>query len=276
MELKKIYEQQEAERRSQFEEERRQAEVDIREYEKSSLERIAAEKLELDEKIKEFDFSDHMRARRALREQITDEVQSSLRRPISSYSSSMKLAMVTLGTMVAIGGAGFFAFESFESFIALAKASQVSITVGDAATAPTQPPDNTYLLWMLAIRGFVLSAVAVGFTYYLVSMYRKSHEEEIRVMRELQRYGMDINRASWIIETAMEMTTKENAQIPDKWIEGTCAGLFQSGTVKDAEVNSLAALGAVLGLGPEIEAGPDGMKMKIGPKGSRQAAKDRE
>lgn len=35
-------------------------------------------------------------------------------------------------------------------------------------------------------------------------------------MQELQRYGMDINRASWVIETAMGTTNKESAQLPEK------------------------------------------------------------
>ena len=46
-----------------------------------------------------------------------------------------------------------------------------------------------------------------------------------------------------------QITTKENAQIPDKWIEGACAGLFQNGVTMERDVTSLAALGAVMGLG---------------------------
>lgn len=285
LELRKTYELQEAERRTKFEEEQREAATAIREHEEASLARIAEEKRELEAKIKEFDFSDHMRARRTLREQITSEVQRSLRSPISSFQSSIKLAVVALGTMAAAAVSAVLAYMSFASFITTINSNGSKITslserlasgVNNEAIASLPVHDNTYLLWLLAIRGFALSAVAVGFTYYLVSMFRKSYTEEIVSLREMQRYGMDINRASWIIETAMEMTTKENAKIPDKWIEGACSGLFQNGSSKDADVSSLAALGAVLGLGPEIDAGPDGVRLKIGPRASRHASKKAE
>lgn len=127
---------------------------------------------------------------------------------------------------------------------------------------------------MMALRGAVLSAVCVGFAAYLISMLRKSYDSEVHTLHEFQRYGMDINRASWVIETAMEMTTKEGAALPERWIEGACAGLFQADNKKDAEVSSLAALGGVMGLGPEVTIGPTGASFKIPPKGARKAAND--
>lgn len=284
LELRNTYELQDAERRAEFEQLQRQKEAALKEEEQASHDRISKEMADLDAKMREFDFSDHMRARRALREQITLEVQSSLKRPISSFQSTYKLILVTAVSIAGALVSGFFAFESFQSFIALADGSQNALTAAvgqpdeaaDIATQVSAVNDKTYLLWMLAIRGFALSAVAVAFTYYLISLYRKSYDEEIRTLRELQRYGMDINRASWVIETAMEMTTKENAQLPDKWIEGACAGLFHAGPSQDGEVSSLAALGAVMGLGPEIDAGPDGVRFKLPSRATKKAAKEAE
>lgn len=273
------YEEDAAERRKKFEEQQLLADEEIRKREAESLERINAEKATLDEKIEEFDQSDHMFARRKLREDITNQVQEFIKRPLSSRQSTYKFWLMAGLCFVASTGAGALAFESFHSFASLAQATQIipDPTAGPETMVKTQRlPQDTYLLWMMALRGAVLSAVCVGFAAYLISMLRKSYDSEVHTLHEFQRYGMDINRASWVIETAMEMTTKEGAALPERWIEGACAGLFQADNKKDAEIGSLAALGAVMGLGPEVTVGPAGASFKIPPKGAKKAAKDAE
>lgn len=230
-----------------------------------------------------------MRARRALREQITTQVQGFLQRPPSTLQTQYKFVTIAVICILASMGSGVLAYASFESFISLAQDSQrtfralaetIANTLQSPAPAETPPttvppsPDNAYVLWMLALRGAVLTAVAVGFAAYLLSMVRKSHDFEVQTLHELQRYGMDINRASWVIETAMEMTTKEGAALPEEWIRGACAGLFQNGSKKDGEVSSLAALGAVMGLGPEVNIGPTGASFKLPPKSAKKAANE--
>lgn len=305
--LRISYEEDAAERRKKFEEQQLQAEEEIRKREAESLERVSAEKATLDEKIKEFDQSDHMFARRKLRDDITTQVQGFLARPPTSRQSFLKLytlMWICIAGSALSAAAAFFTFQSFvsltqersqlasdllaaiESRAAQQPApstqsnnpvdNQSATTDAAAETLAPKLPDNTILLWMLALRGLLLSAVAVGFIAYLVSFLRRSYDNELRTMQELQRYGMDINRASWVIETAMEMTNKEGAQLPDKWVEGACAGLFQMGAKGDGEVSSLAALGAVMGLGPEVSVGPGGATLKLPPKATKKAANDAE
>lgn len=277
--LRVNYEEDAAERRKKFEEQQLQAEEEIRKREAESIERIEAEKVALDEKIKQFDQSDHMFARRKLREDITNQVQEFTKRPLSSRESASKFWLIVSLCLFSGVGAGVLAFESFQSFVSLA---QATTPIPDPNAGPdtilktARVAQDTYLMWMLALRGAVLSAVCVGFAAYLISLLRKSHDSDVRTLHEFQRYGMDINRASWVIETAMEMTTKEGATLPERWIEGACAGLFQADNKKETEVSSLAALGAVMGLGPEVTVGPTGASFKIPPKGAKKAANDAE
>ncbi|WP_027665690.1 hypothetical protein [Rhizobium leguminosarum] len=282
-ELRNKLESDYTEQRSMLEQRRTRVLEELAEAERASADRISADEAKLAERIAQVDASDHMFARRKLREDITLEVRESLARPVSSTQSLYKLLLVTLGSMAAIGGCAYLAFESFGSFISLAASSSVNVAdllaragaqAANVQMPSTVPRDNTYLLWLMAIRGFLLSGVAIGFTYYLVSMFRTSYDEDIRSLRELQRYGMDINRASWVIETAMEMTTKEGAALPERWIEGATAGLFQVSSNKESEVTSLSALGAVMGLGPEVSVGPEGAHFKLSPKAARKAAAD--
>lgn len=183
----------------------------------------------MDERIKGFDFSDHMRARRKLREDISSQVQSFLKEPLAPPESRFKFTLILVVCITAAIGSGFLAYESFESFIANTNPSQSLVT---------QPLND------------------------------------VSEQKTAQRYGMDINRASWVIETAMEMTTKEGATLPEKWVEGAVHGLFQSTGNADTEVSSLAALGSIMGLAPEVCVGPDGTRVNFSPKSTKKAAKD--
>jgi hypothetical protein len=297
--LRVSYEEDAAERRKKFEEQQLQAEEEIRKREAESLERIEAEKADLNEKLQQFDLSDHMRARRKQRDEITTQIQGFLRRPAGAHTSQSKMMVIMAICLFGFGLAGFFAYESFQAFLSKSQSNTISeavakivpqIKVSETATRSetaaavndavssvlANTTTNDYMLWLLALRGVALSGVAIGFIIYLLTFIRRNHDEELRYHRELQRYGMDINRASWVIETAMEMTTKEGAQLPEKWVEGACAGLFQSGAKADGEVSSLAALGAVMGLGPEVSVGPGGATIKLPPKAAKKAANDAE
>ncbi len=295
--LRVSYEEDAAERRKKSEEQQLQAEEEIRKREAESLERIEAEKADLNEKLQQFDLSDHMRARRKQRDEITTQIQGFLLRPAGANTSQSKMMVIMTICLLGFGLAGFFAYESFQAFLLKSQSNTISeavakivpqIKVSETATpieTATAVNDavssvlantttNDYMLWLLALRGVALSGVAIGFIVYLLTFIRRNHDEELRYHRELQRYGMDINRASWVIETAMEMTTKEGAQLPEKWVEGACQGLFQSGAKADGEVSSLAALGAVMGLGPEVSVGPSGATLKLPPKAAKKAAND--
>lgn len=252
-----------------------------------------------------------MRARRKQREEITAQIQSFLQEPSKTKASARTQITIMFVCLCGFVLAGGFAYESFQSFISRSEANLTSKTLskldasgllsssstGSAenaaaksgglsllpqtpelsntireAIAQTATPD--YMLWLLAVRGAVLSGVAIGFVVYLLTFLRRNHDEDVQYHRELQRYGMDINRASWVIETAMEMTSKENASLPEAWVHGACSGLFQSGRQKDSEVNSLSALGAVMGLGPDVEVSPTGAKLSFSGKAAKAAAKD--
>lgn len=274
IELRQNLDLEDASRRKALDDKTLEAETALANKENDSLERIAEEREELDKKLKEFDFSDHMRARRQLREQITTQVQGFLARAPSTLQSTQKFAYVTVICLFGAFAAGALAFLSLQAFIALAGSTAVAVNPTAPQVAAPLPADHTFLLWMLALRGLVLSVATVGFLAYLITFLRRSYDDEVTTLRDLQRYGMDINRASWVIETAMEMTAKEGAQLPDRWVEGACAGLFQNGRNDNKEVGSLAALGAVMGLGPEVSIGPGGASLKLQPKAAKKAANE--
>lgn len=287
LDLRKRYELEEADRRSQFLTDQRSAELKIAENEQTSLEKIAQEKEALDNKLKEFDVSDHMRARRKQREEISAQVQTFLERPHGTLQSRSRFWLLLLLCLSAILVTGYFAYESFVLFSGQLKVALNNADTFQRGLTTNMLPDQqqelnqnlrneTYLSYALAGRGILSAGACIGFIIYSLNLLRRTYDDEIRASRDLQRYGMDINRASWVIETALEMTTKEGAVLPEKWIEGATANLFQPTAAKDSEVSSLAALGAIMGLGPEVNIGPTGASLKIPPKGAKKAAKEEE
>lgn len=296
--LRVQYEEEEIARRRRFEEEVAAERERLSQHENDTIRSLASKQSELDEKIKEFDLTDHMRARRKQREEITSQIQGFLQEPSKAGASILAQYMIVAVCVFGFLLAGWFAYESFQSFIsrsqqhlagksfsgiaasmqsdstASAKPAELQAVVDEVNRAISQTEATDYMLWLLALRGAVLSAVAIGFVIYLLSFFRRNYDEDVRYHRELQRYGMDINRASWVIETAMEMTSKENAALPEAWVQGACSGLFQAGRERENEVNSLSALGAVMGLGPDVEVSPSGARLSFSSKAAKAAAKD--
>jgi hypothetical protein len=226
----------------------------------AELAEIGQQRADLVEKQKEFDDSNYMFARRQLRERMSDDIKDRVSRslvPRRSLVASIAIMLLCVGGAM---GAGLLAYESLEAF-------RVAVVPDSRNNAV-----NQWVIWMLAIRGAVGSAVAIAFVWYLIAWLRRTYNEDVRVSHELQRYALDLNRASWVIETAMEMTTKEGASLPDRWIEGACHGLFQGEISKDADVSSLAALSAVMGMAPEVTVGPTGTTMNFKPSQIRKAS----
>ncbi|WP_128755452.1 hypothetical protein [Metarhizobium album] len=286
--LREGYEREALETRAAIDAEMQAELTALKQREKEGLEQLASERAELDDRLKEFDSSEHMRARRKLREDISTQVQTFLKEPSVPRSSTSKLIGLIVLCIAGAGAAGIFAFESFQAFVSQASSTRMELanlllqireTSPEAADKLQQAvpagemPGSSYLLWLLALRGVILTVVSIGFVAYLIALLRQSHDEDVRSHRELQRYGMDINRASWVIETAMEMTTKEGATLPEKWVEGACHGLFSSGA-SDGNVTKLEALGSLMGLAPDVSIGPDGTHVKFTGKATKQAAKE--
>lgn len=229
-------------------------------YKAMELEKIQAQMLDLEEKQKGFDISDHMRARRKQREEITQQIQTTLsdrNEPLTSINSFRWLICICL---IGFASCAAFAYGSFSAFSL------------EASKTNSSASDYQYVLWFLMARGTASSLGAIGFLAYLVRCLRQAREDAITSHRDLQRYSMDINRSSWVIEIVMEMTSNNGAMVPEKWIEGATHDLFPSSRRKaDGPV---AALGALMGLSPEVTVGPEGTQFKMNGKALSQAAKN--
>ncbi len=214
--------------------------------------------VELEAIRKELDDREHKHVRRELRKTITDELQDRIAKParptgVWNYNGfALLLALVGVGILAS-----------------LAVLTQASI----ANMAGTLEP-NSIEFFFVYFKVLLSSAGALGLLLYVVNWFRSLAAQEIDYRRKLEQYVFDMNRASWTIETMLELSDSELDEVPQSWLDSVTNNLFENGSSKNEDTSSLQALAALLNLTTEAEIGPDGPKFKLNRKGAKKAASD--
>ncbi len=227
------------------------------------------EKLEqkVEEDRKSLDDRKHMHARRALREHINSDLQHRMRDSLIPPALKLESSAIILLSLIGVFFSCYIAVQSFEGFqgvLTAAAAEKAGITsVG-------------YLMGAEFIRGVLASLGAVGLLLYTISWMRRTYLDQVKQRQELQKYLLDTNRASWAIETILEVTEVEGRQLPDPWVEGVCHGLFQTSEQENAEITPMEAWTALLSGSAKVQHGPDGTMLEMSGKDAKKMAKKQE
>lgn len=216
---------------------------------------IAALREDLEQSRKALDDRNHMHVRRELREKITQQIEKRVSGSLLPAGSLWLNSLIVSLIAACASVAGYFSYLNFEIL-----RSSIDVSKGQLSGSI---PSFDWIMWVTLGRGSISAIVSLGFIAYLVGWLRKTYLDNVRASNELQRYALDINRASWAIETIMEMTEKEGSSLPDKWIEGACYGLFHSKSDEKGDASPLEALGAILGVAARAEFGPNGPKIEL-------------
>lgn len=259
--LERSYESQKQKLEADFESRR----VQLEDAHRVEMEKIDEQKSILDGKRKLIDDRDNTHVRRDLRQRITDQIEGRVEKSVLPPRLRLSNIAVLIFSVACVIFASVVSFYSYEGFTDLLKVSK------ETASTPIEHLD--WLVVAMVLRGVVSSGVAIGFLIYSISWLRRTYLDNAKAAIDLQRYALDINRASWVIETIMEMAAKEGRVLPDKWIEGVCYGLFQGGEDGKKELTPLDAWGALLNISGKVECGPDGPKMEFNKAQARKLAK---
>lgn len=238
---------------------------------KDEIEKINAQKQALEDRAKELDDRDYMFVRRELRENINTTISEKLRHSIISRSalfSKILITLLLLGASFALGTWSFF------SFLELTNPSSGSVSANNVQLAWGNGKNMTEAqIWLLLAKTFLSSIGAVAFLVYAINWLQKLYYDEVNSRRELERYTYDINRASWIIETVMEMKSQQNnSDVPDVWIQSVCNNLFNDINHDDSHQHN-TALSALLSSSANVQFGTDGFNFDINKKGAKKLAK---
>lgn len=218
------------------------------------LAKISEKQEELNKAREELDDRDNMHVRRELREKITADLKSRLQRPLVSASNAKIRYTVVLICIAASSILFLITWYSQQQ-------------IGNFA-------DNVER-WSIAAKMIVSGAAGVGFLVYALAWLRKVYLEDVQMERSLERYALDIDRASWTIETLIEMSKTDGAEIPSDWVKGACNDLFVASAVKD-DAGGLQAFAALMDVAASAEVGTNGAKITLNRRGVRKLAQQAE
>ena len=210
----------------------------------------------LQEREKAFDDRHHMHARRDLRKKISEDFRNKFGNPVVSKPTRRIREVVFVLTLLAglsIGAVGLYEI----AHIAMLEASS--------------SPDWSSIVRVA--RASIFLFLSVGFIAYAINWLRVCYLDDVRTERHFERYGHDIDRASFVIETIMEVGDKDGATVPDAWVEGVCRNLFsEAETDRYGKVPS-GAMAMLLDVVSGAKFGPDGAEVSMNRRGARRASK---
>lgn len=239
-------------------------------------EELAAERDALARREEILDNRDHIHARRGLREAITKDIQNRLEQAIVPTRTQWMRWGVFALALIASVALGIFAWLSLSEFATLASAAALQATgtaILDSADALNAQLMREGEGWVLLGRGVLSTFGALGFVAYAIGWLRRVYYDDVRVQRELERYSIDLNRASWAIETIMEAKRAGDVAIPEAVIVGVTKNLFDAPDAREGVTQS-DALAALLRSTARAKLGPAGAEFELNGRGAKKLASE--
>jgi|GEM_PF-3521638 len=247
------------------------------EAERLELQKIYDEKSdELEQREAELNNARARSERRGLRKSINDGLKDSLANEISPRSARFARYPIVIVSIVGLAFSLFFAFLSFDQFATLiGRLGQTGSVSGNDISVLNGAAIN-WLFASLLLRGSIGLAAATFFGFYLIRYFKNLELTANRRALDLERYLFDIDRASWVIETIMELRDEEGiSTIPDPWLMGATHNLFgSSGTDIQNKQDPLEALGEILASGAKLKVGNGASELEIQPKAAKKIVRN--
>lgn len=225
--------------RSELDEQRAQVQSEL----ESKRQELAAQEAALQERLAEVDAQNSRHARRKIREDLKAELANratkfeltagtrALRNPISAVVVTVLLALL-LGLLSGI-------------VVALESGSNDLVSS-----------------LRLAALGLGFASTLVFYLRWQNRWFEQHAQEEFR----LKRMALDVDRASWVVEMAMEWKDEKGAELPAELLTRLSAHLFEQGAIREetlhpADQLASALLGSASELSVELPGGKGALKV---------------
>lgn len=221
-------------------------------------EKFYNEKLkELEVERDKLDKASHKSERRKLFSKVTDAEQLSKRKK----SLSLESRIIRWGiVMVSI----FCASISFYITISC---------INSLNYAAISTKEINWIYEYLIFKSVASSAVAIASLVFAARWMQSFYKEDVKRSEEVERFNADMIRASWAIETILEVQEEYKKEVPEVLIKGMITGLFED-KQKESEVNDASlALQALLAFTGSASFGPNGPTIEIGKKEAKALSK---
>ncbi|PJI44169.1 MAG: hypothetical protein CTR54_07895 [Rhizobium sp.] len=216
--------------------------------------RLEEEESLLQSRLKSLDDRNNTHARRAL--------HTNLKARIAEHASKFELTKDTndrrrpvhIAVWVAMAGLLLLLlYTTYNSTIFLGASTSVTVSV------------------IAALKPLGLTVALLGLLSWYIRWMNRWFERHADAEFQLKQFELDIDRASWVVETSLEWRFEQNNSIPDHLLESISRNLFTKGEKDEgadahpADYLASALLGRASGLrlkvpGGEIEYGKGGIK----------------
>ncbi|MCY1019661.1 hypothetical protein [Pyxidicoccus sp. MSG2] len=213
-------------------------------------------------RLAEIDDRDSRHVRREIRKEQKEELQAS--------AQEFKLTAGTndLRKPIAHASLGLMAFFLLAAVASTAANIYLLVTGAQFSVA----------MWIaLGAKQAALTAGLVSTAVFYIRWSNRWLEQHSSEEFRLKRLGLDLDRASWLVETAMEWKEEKGSEIPNILVERLSAGLFTPDVQKEAAPLHPADQLASALLGASAEASlelPSGSKLRLDRKGLRALQKE--
>jgi hypothetical protein len=213
----------------------------LRKEHEAKLEALKQDADALEAKKKDLDDRAYMHARRGIRSDLQRTIKGRQERftltpETRRLRTPVHVTMIAL--LVALGAANYANLLTLLNF----DFSNATIPV---------------LIWALGKQS-VLTLVFVGALMFYIRWMNRWFEQHASAEFLLKQFELDIDRASWVVETAMEWRRDQQAEIPTPLLEGIARNLFSDRS------DSSAAHSAADDLASALVGNASQLKLKMG------------
>lgn len=137
-------------------------------------------------------------------------------------------------------------------------------------------PANSNLIIFGEVRTIGLGAGAAALIWYALRLGSTRFSQISRWENDLNRFRLDVERASFLVEGDLEARKHGDAGLPEVLLERFSQGLFSSGPGDQGrEADDIGStLGHLLSRAASVKVGTDGVSVEIDKSGIRKARKD--
>lgn len=227
----------------------RKREKSLQEQFANKLSEIEKQRAALEQQKLELNDREPQHERRRLRESLTRELRNSLGAPSNSDG---KISYV------------YYCYFAVALIFIL-----VSVVY---ALNPSSVADASF--WARMVKGALAGIAGAAFAWAGLSGFRDAAISQREYERYVQRYAFDMDRASWIVETLLQMNSNEQMRIPDDWLRSVCQSLFDNDSASDRGTNSLESFAALFDATSRAKLGTNGIEFEIDKKGAKKLASE--
>ncbi|NVN44476.1 hypothetical protein HW537_11265 [Asaia siamensis] len=209
---------------------------------------------DIQKQLAELDRASHKSERRRLFDIVTNEDNTYYRKTsISRENLRQRYYVAIVGSVLGI-------FLSITSIF----------TVREISVASIAHDANPLALQYLIIKS-VFAGIGAAASFIYVATWIKSYvNSDIEHAREVDKFNADMIRASWAIETILEVQQEYSTTVPDSLVTSMVNNLFAPKSVGPKNDEAALALKALLGFSGKASFGPEGARVEIDKKDARR------